>query len=116
MGLGTAGPKSGRFGETAADFISSEMWYLNYLWQAGYLGLLALLALAAIIVRRLWRGRRNALSRAALAGTFGLAAGALFIPVLDEPTVAIPMWTLLALGLLAAERTAATADAASPAA
>jgi hypothetical protein len=111
MGLGAVGPKSDRFGETPV-LLNSETWYLDYLWQAGYFGLIALLGLAAIIFRRLWRGRRNAMSRVALAVTVGLAAGALFIPVLDEPAVAIPMWTLVAFGLLAAEREPTTAETA----
>jgi hypothetical protein len=109
MGLGAAGPKSGRFGE-APVVLNSEMWYLNYLWQAGAFGLLALLALAAIIIRKLWSGRRNVVSRSALAVMGGLAVGALFIPVLDEPAVAVPLWTLLAFGLLTAERSAPAAD------
>jgi hypothetical protein len=110
MGLGSVGPKSDRFGETPV-LLNSEMWYLDYLWQAGFFGLLALLALAAIIVRKLWSGRREAMSRGAIAVMGGLALGALFIPVLDEPTVAVPLWTLLAFGLLAAER---AKDAAEP--
>jgi O-antigen ligase len=115
MGLGAVGPKSDRFGETPV-LLNSETWYLDYLWQAGYFGLIAFLGLAAIIFRRLWRGRRNAMSRVALAVTVGLAAGALFIPVLDEPAVAIPMWTLVAFGLLAAEREPTVAETAPQAA
>ena len=111
MGLGAVGPKSGRFGEPVV-LINSEMWYLDYLWQAGYFGLFALFALAAVVVRRLWRGRAIPISRAALAVVVGLAAGALFIPVLDEPAVAIPMWTLAALGLLGVEEIPQTTDAA----
>ena len=114
MGLGAVGPKSDRFGETPV-LLNSETWWLDYLWQTGYIGLAALLALAAVIVRRLWRGRRNAMSRVALAAMIGLGMGAFFIPVLDEPAVAIPLWTLVAFGLLAAEGNESTAGADSEA-
>ena len=32
----------------------------------------------------------------------GLGAGALFIPIIEEPTVFIPLWTFCALALAAA--------------
>ena len=115
MGLGSVGPKSDRFGEIPV-VLNSETWYLDYLWQAGFFGFLALLALVAVIVRKLWTGRREAVSRGAMAVMGGLALGALFIPVLDEPTVAVPLWTLLAFGVLAAERAAVATDPLPPAA
>ena len=115
MGLGAAGPKSGRFGE-APVLLNSEMWYLNYLWQVGVFGMLAWLTLVAMILRRLWSGRRNAISMSAIAVMGGLAVGALFIPVLDEPAVAVPLWTLLAFGLLAADRVKVVAESTPPAA
>jgi O-antigen ligase len=109
MGLGAVGPKSGRFGETPV-LLNSEMWYLDYLWQAGFFGLLVLLVLAGVIVRGLWRGRASPMARAALAVMVGLAVGALFIPVIDEPAIAVPMWTLIAFGLLASERAGTPGD------
>ncbi len=100
MGLGTAGAKSARFGEvSASDIVNSETWYVDYLLQAGYVGLLALLGLTVLVARALWIKRRVPVARAALAAAAGLAVGAIFIPVLDEPTVAIPMWALIGLGL-----------------
>jgi hypothetical protein len=32
----------------------------------------------------------------------GLAVGAVFIPVLDEPSVAVPLWSLAGLAMAAA--------------
>jgi O-antigen ligase len=113
MGLGAVGPKADRFGETPV-LLNSETWYLDYLWQAGYVGLFALMALAAIILLKLWRGRRDPAARLAMAVMVGLGAGALFIPVLDEPAVAIPMWTLVAFGLLSSERATDPAGADLP--
>ena len=100
MGLGAAGAKSARFGETASSaVVNSETWYVNYLLQAGYIGLVALLALGGFIVVSLWRRRAGPLPRSVLAGIAGLAVGAIFIPVLDEPSVAVPLWSLAGLAL-----------------
>jgi hypothetical protein len=99
-GLGTAGPKSTRFGEVpAAGFLNSEIWYVDYVLQTGFVGLAALLVLVAVVARGLWKRRRNSLSRAALGIGAGLLVGAFFIPILDEPALAIPLWTLVGLGL-----------------
>jgi hypothetical protein len=107
-----AGAKSARFGQVAAlDVLSSETWYVDYLFQAGYVGLLALIVLALAIARVLWIKRSIPVARAALAAAVGLAAGAVFIPVLDEPAVAIPLWALIGLGLGA---TVATGIPANP--
>jgi hypothetical protein len=105
MGLGTAGPKSVRFGESGSEPpISSETWYVNYLLQVGLVGLAILALFVLAIVVRLWRSRDVPWSRAAIAIGAGLAVGALGIPVIDEPAVAVPLWSVLALGLLLAER------------
>jgi hypothetical protein len=105
MGLGTAGPKSVRFGESGSEPpISSEIWYVNYLLQVGLLGLAILALFVLAIVVRLWRSRNVPWSRAAIAIGAGLAIGALGIPVIDEPAVSIPLWSVLGLGLLLAER------------
>ena len=99
-GLGTAGAKSNRFGEViASGFVNSEIWYVDYVLQTGYFGLAALFLLIAVVARGLWQRRRNSMSRAALAIGAGLLVGAFFIPVLDEPALAIPLWTLIGLGL-----------------
>ena len=96
MGLGTAGPKSARFGESGSDpAISSEV---------GVVGLTILVVFVLAIVARLWRSRTVPWSQAAVAIGLGLAIGAVGIPVIDEPAVAIPLWSILGLGLLLAER------------
>jgi hypothetical protein len=100
IGLGMVGAKSARFGQVATvDVLASETWYVNYLLQAGYLGLVALLVFVLTVVRALWIKRRIPVARAALAAAAGLSVGALFIPVIDEPAVAIPLWSLIGLGL-----------------
>lgn len=105
MGLGTAGPKSVRFGESGSEPpISSETWYVNYLLQVGILGLAILALFVLAIVVRLWRSRNVPWSRASIAIGAGLAIGALGIPVIDEPAVSLPLWSVLGLGLLLAER------------
>ncbi len=105
MGLGTVGPKSIRFGEPGSEpTFSSETWYVNYLMQVGIvgLGILALFVLAIVV--RLWHSRHIPLVRAALAIGAGLAVGAFGIPVIDEPAVALPLWSVLGLGLLLSEQ------------
>jgi hypothetical protein len=104
MGLGTAGPKSARFGESGSGpLISSEIWYVNYLYQTGWLGLVILALFVLSIAARLWRSRSAPWPLAALAVGTGLAVGALGIPVIDEPAVAIPLWSVIGLGLIHAE-------------
>jgi hypothetical protein len=100
LGLGTAGPKAARFGETEGrPRILTEVWYVLYAIQVGVVGLLLLLAVAAELLVRLWRIRDGPLSRAVLAMGIGLGAGAIFIPIIDEPTVWTPLWTLAALAV-----------------
>lgn len=100
LGLGAAGAKSTRFDSgTSGPLITSEVWYVDYALQTGYVGLIALLVLVGVVGSRLWKRRGNSLSRAALAVLCGLLVGALFIPVLDEPALAIPLWAIIGLGL-----------------
>jgi hypothetical protein len=108
MGLGTAGPKSIRFGESGPEPPSSETWYVNYLIQVGIVGLAILAMFVLAIIIRLWRSRQVPWSRAAIAIGAGLAIGALGIPVIDEPAVSIPLWSVIGLGLLLAERESRT--------
>jgi hypothetical protein len=120
MGLGAAGPKSARFGEPSGGMgPTSEIWYIDFALQAGIIGLLALAGLVAVAAAGLWRRRMAPVAKAALALGFGLGAGAILIPVIDEPTVAIPLWALIGLGLAtpaAAEPNASpeTSPSASP--
>lgn len=108
MGLGTAGPKSAQFGESGMEPpISYEAWYMNYFIQVGVVGLAILVLFVVAIFARLWRSRSVPWSRAAIAIGAGLAVGALAIPVIDEPAVALPLWSVIGLGLVLAERAAA---------
>lgn len=103
MGLGMAGPKSARFGQIGAlAIVSSETWYVNYILQAGIVGSLLLVALLVAIGWRLWRARKHPWPVAAIAAGAGLAVGALAIPVVDEPAVAIPLWSMLGIALVTA--------------
>jgi hypothetical protein len=104
IGLGTAGPKSVRFGETGVGLnptIHSETWYLTYAIQVGIPGLVALAILLVSLFRSLWIRRAAPMARAALAIGLGPAAGAVFIPILDDPAVAIPLWAIAAVGVTA---------------
>ena len=108
LGLGTAGPKAARFGESASSSpILTETWYLVYAIQVGIVGLGLLVATALLILAGLWRSRASPISRGVIAMGLGLGAGALFIPIIDEPTVFTPLWAFgglaLAAGAMAAE-------------
>ncbi len=108
-GLGTAGPLSTRFGETGpGDYIHSEMWYANYFVQAGIIGSVALGVFVLIAALQLLRARRHPWATAAMAVGAGLAVGALVIPVIDSPAVAIPLASVVGLAL------ASTLEAARP--
>ena len=109
LGLGTAGPKAARFGESASSSpILTETWYLVYAIQVGIAGLGLLVATALLILAGLWRSRASPISRGVIALGLGLGAGALFIPIIDEPTVFTPLW---AFGGLALAAGAVAADA-----
>jgi hypothetical protein len=100
LGLGTAGPKAVRFGESASKTrILTESWYIVYTIQVGIGGALVFAALVLAILRRLWLARRGPWARAGIAVGAGLAAGALFIPIIEDPTVATPLWAIAALGI-----------------
>jgi hypothetical protein len=100
LGLGAAGAKSTRFESTSAGpAATSEIWYVDYALQAGYVGLVALLVLFGVVGRELWKRRRDPLARAVLSVSAGLLVGAMFIPVLDEPSLSIPVWAVIGLGL-----------------
>jgi hypothetical protein len=103
LGLGTAGPKAARFGESATPTrILTETWYLVYAIQLGVLGLLLLIAVAIVLLLDLWRSRGSPLSRAVIAMAVGLGAAAMFIPVIEEPTVFTPLWAFAGLAVAAA--------------
>ncbi|MEO8273051.1 MAG: O-antigen ligase family protein [Chloroflexota bacterium] len=121
LGLGTAGPKAARFGETnGRPRILTETWYVLYAIQVGVFGLLLLALTALAILLRAWRSRASPVARFVIAAAVGLGAGALFIPIIEEPTIYTPLWAFaglaLALGAAASGtggRTAAIADSAS---
>jgi O-Antigen ligase len=103
VGLGMAGPKSTRFGETGATPpLASETWYIAYAMQVGVGGLLLLLCFVATLVRELWRGRHFVWPMLALALLAGVGTGALFIPVIDEATVGIPLFVVAGLAVAVA--------------
>ncbi len=97
-GLGTAGPKSARF--TGVEPVRhSEIWYLNYAAQVGYVGLALTFMLIVAIVAQLWRARRRPWPPVAIGLMLALGAGAIFIPVIDEPAVAGLLWAVIGIAL-----------------
>jgi hypothetical protein len=106
LGLGTAGPKAARFDESEGrPRILTETWYILYAIQVGVIGFGLLAVTALTILRRLWRDRLRPMSRVALGIVIGLGAGAVFIPVIEDPSVFTPLWAItgIALALGAAE-------------
>jgi hypothetical protein len=100
LGLGTAGPKAVRFGETSGQpRILTETWPLLYAIQTGVDGLLLLAALVLAVFVGLWRSRAGPWSRAAIAIGVGLGFGSLFIPVIEDPAVFTPLWAIAGLAL-----------------
>jgi O-antigen ligase len=100
LGLGTAGPKAARFDEQEGrPRILTETWYILYAIQVGVIGF-GLLAITVItILRQLWRDQARPISRVAFGIAFGLGVGAVFIPVLEDPTVFTPLWAITGLAL-----------------
>jgi hypothetical protein len=100
LGLGMAGPKSTRFGEVGpVPVAASEVWYVTYAMQVGVIGFAVFAALVLAILRRLVKARSLVWPRLAIAVGVGLGLGALFIPILDDPSVAVPLWVTAGLGL-----------------
>jgi hypothetical protein len=113
LGLGTAGPKAARFGETdGRPRILTETWYVLYAIQVGVFGLALLALTALVILLRLWRSRASPLARFVIAAGVGLGAGAFFIPVIEEPTIYTPLWAFAGMAL-ALGAAAASTDSAS---
>ncbi len=115
LGLGTAGPKAARFDEQEGrPRILTETWYILYAIQVGVLGLGLLLVTATTILWRLWKDRLRSLSRVALGIGFGLGAGAVVIPVIEDPSVYTPLWAIagMALALGAAGHAASRSESA----
>lgn len=99
-GLGMAGPKSVRFGEVGtAPALASEMWYLTYAMQVGVIGFAALASLLVVVLAGLWRRHPAPWPTLALGVWLGLGVGALFIPIVEDPSIATPMWVLGAVAL-----------------
>jgi hypothetical protein len=108
LGLGTAGPKATRFDEHhERPRILTETWYILYAIQVGLIGVGVLAVTVVTILRRLWRDRLIPISRVAFGLAFGLGVGAVFIPVIEDPTVFTPLWAIAGMALAAA---AAIAD------
>lgn len=108
-GLGTTGTKSERFGRSAQPQTHSDIWYVTYTMQVGVAGLLVTGAFVVIALLTLWKTRSRPWSVLASGMLVGIGAGALFIPVVNEPAIAVPLWTLA--GLAIAQSTAASGSA-----
>jgi hypothetical protein len=98
-GLGTAGPKSARFTGTA-PIRHSEIWFMNYAAQVGLVGLALTAVLVVAILAALWAARKRPWPAVGTAALLALGAGAIFIPVIDEPAVAGPLWAILGLAIV----------------
>lgn len=100
LGLATAGPKAARFDQQEGrPRILTETWYILYAIQVGLIGFGLLAITVVTILRWLWRDRLRPISRVAFGIAFGLGVGALFIPVLEDPTVFTPLWAISGLAL-----------------
>lgn len=100
LGLGTAGPKAVRFEENAGrPRILTETWYLLYAIQVGVVGAALLAGLVLLVLRRAWASRDRPIARATLGIGLGLGVGALFIPIIEEPSVFIPLWAIAGLAV-----------------
>jgi hypothetical protein len=98
-GLGTAGTKSERFSESSQLQRHSEIWYVTYTMQVGIAGLLLTGAFVVVILMTLWSTRSSSWSRLAGGLLIGIGVGAFFIHVVNDPAVAVPLWTLVGLGV-----------------
>ena len=111
LGLGTAGPKASRFAEeVAGGRILTEMWYLAYAIQVGIVGALVFAALVLAVLWRLWQTRAWPMSSAMLGVCLGLGVGAMFIPIIEDPSVFTPLWALSGLAIASAPVAAHVAD------
>ena len=109
LGLGTAGPKAARFDEQQGrPRILTETWYILYAIQVGLIGFGLLAVTVVTILRQLWRDRLRPISRVAFGIAFGLGVGAVFIPVLEDPTVFTPLWAITGLALASGAAIAAS--------
>jgi O-antigen ligase len=116
LGLGTAGPKAARFDEHQdRPRILTETWYILYAIQVGLIGFGLLAVTVVTILRRLWTDRLRPISRVAFGLAFGLGVGAVFIPVIEDPTVFTPLWAITGLALAGAAVAARRGDAAGQA-
>ena len=98
-GLGTAGPKSDRFSESSQPDRHSDIWYVTYTMQVGIAGLVVTGAFVVVLLMTLWSARSSSWSVLAAALLMGIGAGALFISVVSDPTVAVALWTLVGLAV-----------------
>jgi len=103
-GLGTAGPKSTRFtgGEPVRH---SEIWFLNYVGQVGLIGLALTALFVVAILGTLLPARERGWPSLAIGSLLALGAGAVFIPVVDEPAVAGTLWSILGIAIVDARAT-----------
>lgn len=85
--------------EGASPARTTEVWYLLYAIQTGIGGPAVMGVLILAILGRLWRIRQRPWARAAMGIGFGLGAGALFIPIIEDPAVFTRLWATVGLAL-----------------
>ncbi|MBE0596620.1 MAG: hypothetical protein IH614_05060 [Desulfuromonadales bacterium] len=97
IGLGMAGPKSGRFAE--ANFLNSESSYFIVMFQMGIAGILLLLAIYGSFLRLAWKTYRRCDNRFEcgwVLGVFvaflGIMTQYLFLPTIEELPVSGLLW------------------------
>jgi hypothetical protein len=98
-GLGMAGTKSERFSDDSQPQRHTDIWYVTYAMQVGIAGLVLTGAFVVVVLMALWRARSDRWSVLAAGLLIGLGAGAIFIHVVSDPTIAIPLWTLVGLAV-----------------
>jgi hypothetical protein len=98
-GLGTAGPKSIRF-SGGEPIRHSEIWFLNYVSQVGLIGLALTALFVVAIFGTLLPARGRSWPSLAIGSLLALGAGAVFIPVVDEPAVAGTLWGILGIAIV----------------
>lgn len=94
-GIGSTGSAS-LLGSTG---LIIENQYLMIAHEVGWLGLGLFLVLFCMVLRQLWRQRKNWLALGVFASGLGLAVIGLMLPVWADDTVSIVWWGLVAIAL-----------------
>jgi riboflavin transporter FmnP len=67
--------------------------------QVGIAGLVLTGAFVVVVLMALWSARSSSWSVLAAGLLIGIGAGAVFIHVVNDPAVAVPLWTLVGLAV-----------------